>query len=125
AGLAQGADPLGRDVLDIGPAGVERGDLRCVDVESGGGETLFGEQAGQRQADIAEADDADSRAAIAQLPAQLRDRSFWLAGQIGSLSRGSSSFVRVTPEFSLVRLFISKWFRYEHLLTLGITYQHG
>ena len=52
-------DPLRGDVLDVAAAGQELIDLGLIDVESHGAETGGDEGPDQRQADIAQSDDAD------------------------------------------------------------------
>ena len=51
------------DVLDVALAGVERVDLARIDVEAEDGEAALAEGDRERQADVAQADDADLRSA--------------------------------------------------------------
>jgi len=53
-------DGFGGDADDVGAAGVELGDLGGLHVEAGDAETLFAEEQGEREADVAHADDADA-----------------------------------------------------------------
>ncbi len=57
--LLQLAEQLGGDVLDVGVAGLDRLDLARVDVDGDHVAALSGEGNGERQADVAEPDDAD------------------------------------------------------------------
>src|SRR5581483_11723977 len=52
-----------RDSENVGAAGAEGVDLLLVDVEAGDRELLLAEQERQRQADVAESDNADVRLA--------------------------------------------------------------
>jgi len=60
AGFLGLLDGFGRDADDVGAAGVELGDLGGLDVEAGDAEALFAEEQGEREADVAHADDADA-----------------------------------------------------------------
>ncbi len=57
------ADALGAEMLDVGLALGQRLDLGGVDVEAGGLDPALPEHMGERQADIAETDDADAQGA--------------------------------------------------------------
>ncbi len=57
--LVQLSEQLGGDVLDVGVAGLDRLDLARVDVDGDHVAALLGKGNGQRQADVAEPDDAD------------------------------------------------------------------
>jgi len=57
--LLQLPQQLRRDVLDVGVARLDRLDLARVDVDGDHVTALFGKGNGQRQADVAEPDDAD------------------------------------------------------------------
>jgi len=59
---AGGAELVAGDVVDVGAAGVEVLDFRLFGVEAGGPVEL-GEGQGQRQADVAQAENADTRGA--------------------------------------------------------------
>jgi hypothetical protein len=77
---AAGAGALdvgGADMLDVADAGVELADLARVDVDPQHLEPDLRIAQGQRQADIAEADDADDRAAVLEL----RDQVFQVASE--------------------------------------------
>ena len=60
-------DFLRGDAVDVGFTLGERIDLALVDVETGDGEFLVGKQQGQRQADIAQADNSDAGLALLDL----------------------------------------------------------
>src|SRR6267154_4246849 len=54
-----------RDADDVGTSLPQHRDLAVVDIKAGHSETLLGKQQGQRQTDVAKADDSDpGRAAI-------------------------------------------------------------
>ena len=55
----QRRQPLGRDVLDVALPGIQHVHLDRIDIEAGDTEALAADRLGQRQADIAEPDDAD------------------------------------------------------------------
>ena len=59
-GLLGLLDRFGQDADDVGAAAVERGDFGWLDVEAGDAEAFVAEEQGQRQADVAHADDADA-----------------------------------------------------------------
>ena len=60
-----GRDLLGRDAENVGAPAVEGVDFSLIDIESGDGKFLLAVEEGERQSDIAEADDSDpSRARI-------------------------------------------------------------
>jgi hypothetical protein len=70
--LADGAEEAGGvEVLDVALAAVQLVDLHGVGVEAEDAEALLGEGEGERQADVAEADDADERASVFDLLVQL------------------------------------------------------
>ena len=71
--LTHAATSVGLDVEDVAAAGVDLRDLRCVDVEAGHVEPGLGELHGQRQADVAETDDADPRLPLLDLLLQVQD----------------------------------------------------
>ena len=56
-------DQLAGHIGDVGVAAVHRGDLRRVDIDADGVEAGAPKLHGQRQADVAESDDADAGAA--------------------------------------------------------------
>ena len=60
-------DPLLADVADVGLAPPQRLGLPRVDVEADDAEARLLEEEGERQADVAEADDADPRGAVGDL----------------------------------------------------------
>jgi len=59
ASFLRGLDVLGLDAPDVGLAGVELIDFGAVDVEAGDAEAFSGEEQGERETDVAEADDTD------------------------------------------------------------------
>ncbi len=59
------------DAVDVGFTLSEGIDLALIDVEAGHGELLFAEQQGQRQSNVAEADDADPRLTLLDLVFEL------------------------------------------------------
>ena len=60
------AEALAGNVMDVGAALLEGLDLAGVDVDADHGETIVEQRLHQRQPDIAEPDDADGRAAVAE-----------------------------------------------------------
>ena len=64
AGRDRSLDPLAIDVFDVALPLLELIDLGRVDVETDDVEALFGECEGEREADVAEADDADKGGTI-------------------------------------------------------------
>ena len=69
----------GLDAVDVGRAAIQALYLCRVDIEAGNAEALFAEQQGQRQAHIAEADDADPRRTAFHC---LQPAQFELAGTV-------------------------------------------
>src|SRR5438105_14255183 len=69
--VAHRGDLLGRDVLDVRLAARRLGDLGRVDVEAEHGEAMGAEDPGEREADVAEADDADFGLALLDARQQL------------------------------------------------------
>ena len=67
------AEALAEDMVDIGAALLERRDLAGIDVDADYGEAVVEQRLHQRQADIAETDNADRRAAVAEPARQLFD----------------------------------------------------
>ena len=61
--LEHGPEALGGDVLDVGVALAQPGDLGLVDVDADDVEPGFGEADGQWQPDVAQSDDSDAHAA--------------------------------------------------------------
>jgi hypothetical protein len=68
------AKALGGNVVDVGAALLEGGNLSGIDVDADDGEAVVEQRLHQRQADIAEPDDGDRRAAVAEAAHQLFDR---------------------------------------------------
>ena len=68
------AKALGGKVMDIGAPLPERRDLAGIDVDTDHGEAVVEQSLHQRQADIAEPDDGDRGAAVAEAARQLFDR---------------------------------------------------
>ena len=79
AALEHGAEALGGDVLDVGAALAQRGDLVLVDVDADDVEPGLGEADGQWQPDVAQSDDSD---------AHLRARSLSRVAPSDSTERG-------------------------------------
>jgi hypothetical protein len=59
----QRRDDLRRHILDVALASLQGRNLARVQIDADDGEPLLGKSDGQRQADVAQADDADSRLA--------------------------------------------------------------
>ncbi len=58
------ADCRAGDVADVAGSGLKGLDLDRIDIEAQHGEARFGEGTGQRQADVAQPNNADPRAAV-------------------------------------------------------------
>jgi hypothetical protein len=85
------------DAIDIRAALAEGVDLASVDIEAGDRELLLAVQQGERQADVAEADDAHSSLALLNLSLQLIKR-----GVCGRVS-GHEIFSRLVRKIGCVK----------------------
>src|SRR5581483_1798390 len=82
-----------RDSENVGAAGAEGVDLLLVDVEAGDRELLLAEQERQRQADVAESDNADVRLARLNLGNQRQRRNHRLFGLSGHRRVGNPAIL--------------------------------
>ena len=112
--------------MDIGAALPERRDLAGIDVDADDGEAVVEQCLHQRQADIAEPDDGDRGAAVAEAAHQLFDRGA-RGGLIGVQSSGPDylSAAAILPPSTVVTpavvLSASAWARNAWATSSAIT----
>ncbi len=82
------SEAVGIEVFDVAVAAVDLVDLDGIGVEADHTEALFGEGEGERQADVAEADDADDGSVIGDFLLELLGFSVHISHlEIGLRSR--------------------------------------